>query len=151
MYNIKFITARDNEFRSVKNIRTAVFTKEQGASAEDEFDELDSISDFALLCDEGKAIGTARMTHTEKGFKIGRIAVLKEQRGKGYGDLLVRIVTRRAFEKGADKVYVDAQNYAVPFYKKIGFKVIGEELVDRGLPHIPMSITEEEFYGKQEN
>lgn len=149
MYNIKFITSKNDEFEAVKSIRTAVFTNEQGANADEEFDEYDANADFALLYDNGQAVGTARIVQTEKGCKIGRIAILKEYRGKGYGGLLVRVITRRAFEKGISVVFVDAQNYAVPFYEKIGFRVIGDELIDRGLPHIPMSIDEEQFYGKE--
>lgn len=147
MCNIKFIKSNDSEFDFVKRIRTAVFTDEQGADSATEFDNYDSAADFALLYDTDKPVGTARVVKLNKGFKIGRIAVLKECRGKGYGAVIVRAVLEKAFEKGADTVYVDAQNYAVPFYEKIGFKVIGNEITDRGLPHIPMIIEKENYYG----
>lgn len=150
MYNIKFIKSSDTEFEYVKCIRTAVFTKEQGADAQTEFDEYDSLADFALLFDSDRPVGTARVVRLDKDFKIGRIAILKEYRGKGYGAVIVRAVLEKAFQKGADKVYVDAQNYAVPFYEKIGFKVIGDEITDRGLPHIPMMIEKENDYGEKE-
>lgn len=147
MKSIKFIKAFDSEFESVRSIRTAVFTNEQGADAGGEFDSLDSTADFVLLYDGKSAAATARVVLIDKGYKIGRIAVLKEYRGKGYGNAVVRAVTEKAFEKGAHEVFVDAQNYAVPFYEKIGFKVIGEELIDRGLPHIPMCVEKEKYYG----
>lgn len=150
MYNIKFIKSSDTEFEYVKCIRTAVFTNEQGADAQTEFDEYDSLADFALLFDSDRPVGTARVVRLDKDFKIGRIAILKEYRGKGYGAVIVRAVFEKAFQKGADKVYVDAQNYAVPFYEKIGFKVIGDEITDRGLPHIPMMIEKENDYGEKE-
>lgn len=150
MYNIKFIKSSDTEFEYVKCIRTAVFTNEQGADAQTEFDEYDSLADFALLFDSDRPVGTARVVRLDKDFKIGRIAILKEYRGKGYGAVIVRAVLEKAFQKGADKVYVDAQNYAVPFYEKIGFKVIGDEIKDRGLPHIPMMIEKENDYGEKE-
>lgn len=151
MVNIKFITSKDDDYKFVKNIRTAVFTDEQGADADKEFDSLESISDFALLYENENAVATARLVKTAGGHKIGRIAVLKQYRGRGYGDTVVRAVTQRAFDYGADTVYVDAQNYAVPFYEKIGFKAVGRELMDRGLPHIPMSVSREEYYGKEKD
>lgn len=147
MYNIKFITSDADEFENVKSIRTTVFTNEQGADALTEFDELDSTSDFALLYEGENAVATARVVKTDKGYKIGRIAVLSKCRGKGYGDIIVRAVTEKAFSYGTENVYVDAQNYAVPFYEKIGFSVIGDEIIDRGLPHIPMRIEKENYYG----
>jgi ElaA protein len=149
MYNLKFITAQDSDYEKVKSIRTAVFTNEQGANANQEFDTYDETATFVLLFDEGEAVATARVVVMEKGYKIGRIAVLKQCRGKGYGAVVVRAVTENAFENGADIVYVDSQNYAVPFYQKIGFDVIGDELIDRGLPHIPMSIEKDRYYGKK--
>lgn len=135
---IDFFDSSAAEFEFVKSIRTCVFTNEQGADADSEFDEYDSTSLFALLYDENEPVGTARIAKTAAGFKIGRIAILKSCRGKGYGADIVSAVTDKAFEMGADKVFVDAQNYAVPFYEKLGFKVTGTEIVDRGLPHIPM-------------
>lgn len=135
---IDFFDSSAAEFEFVKSIRTCVFTNEQGADADSEFDEYDSTSLFALLYDENEPVGTARITKTAAGFKIGRIAILKSCRGKGYGADIVSAVTDKAFEMGADKVFVDAQNYAVPFYEKLGFRVIGAEITDRGLPHIPM-------------
>ena len=135
---IDFFDSSAAEFEIVKAIRTCVFTNEQGADADNEFDEYDKTSLFALLYEGDKPVGTARIAETAAGIKIGRIAILKECRGKGYGTDIVKAVTDRAFDMGADKVLVDAQNYAVPFYEKLGFKVIGAEITDRGLPHIPM-------------
>ena len=122
---IDFFDSSAAEFEIVKAIRTCVFTNEQGADADNEFDEYDKTSLFALLYEGDKPVGTARIAETAAGIKIGRIAILKECRGKGYGADIVKAVTDRAFDMGADKVLVDAQNYAVPFYEKLGFKVIG--------------------------
>ena len=136
---IDFFDSSAAEFEIVKSIRTCVFTNEQGADADSEFDRYDSTSLFALLYDDkNEPVGTARIAKTDAGFKIGRIAILKECRGKGFGADIVRAVTEKAFEMGADKVLVDAQNYAVPFYERLGFKITGSEITDRGLPHIPM-------------
>ena len=119
---IDFFDSSAAEFEIVKAIRTCVFTNEQGADADNEFDEYDKTSLFALLYEGDKPVGTARIAETAAGIKIGRIAILKECRGKGYGADIVKAVTDRAFDMGADKVLVDAQNYAVPFYEKLGFK-----------------------------
>lgn len=135
---IDFFDSSAVEFEAVKVIRSCVFTNEQGADADSEFDEYDKTSLFALLYEDDKPVGTARIAETAEGIKIGRIAILKECRGKGYGADIVNAVTDKAFDMGADRVFVDAQNYAVPFYEKLGFKVIGAEIIDRGLPHIPM-------------
>lgn len=39
----------------------------------------------------------------------------------------------------------DAQNHAVNFYEKLGFRICGRELVDRGIVHTPMCIDKGDF------
>ena len=77
--------------------------------------------------------------------KIGRIAVLKEYRGKHYGATVVNAVVAKSIEAGAERIYVDAQNHAVNFYEKLGFRICGRELVDRGIVHTPMCIDKGDF------
>jgi len=143
MFKISLITADHDNFQYVKDIRTSVFVDEQGIDSSLEFDRFDKVAApalFALLEDEGAAAATARLVLTEKGYKLGRVAVLKEFRGMGYGDAVVRTLLEKAFSLGAQEVFMDAQNHAVPFYEKIGFKIVGGEITDRGLNHIQMSI-----------
>lgn len=143
MYKIEFITSLDSRFCDVKRIRTTVFTNEQGAKADEEFDKYDNTADFALVVDEkGNIAGTGRVALTDKGYKIGRIAILKEYRGQHLGDMLVKALIQKAQQKGAKAVFVDSQLHAVAFYEKIGFAPCGQQIIDRGLEHIPMKYGE---------
>ena len=45
-------------------------------------------------------------------------------------------VAREAF--GADKIYLETQTYALGFHEKQGFRVISEEFLLDGLPHVMM-------------
>lgn len=147
MAEIKFYLKTDPEFILVKSIRMKVFVEEQGAIGSEELDELDSMSLFAVLYDGSSAAATARISETDKGLKIGRIAVLKEYRGRGFGKAVAAAVCRKGFDAGADRIYVDAQNHAVPFYEKLGFRICGRELTDRGLLHTPMCADKGDFCG----
>lgn len=144
---IKLFRNTDSAFESVMNIRTAVFEKEQGAIAEEEFDCYDSDDKtvYALVYDDKAPVATGRIAQTENGFKIGRIAVLKSQRGRGTGSVLVNLLCNEAFDMGAEVVYVDAQLHAVGFYEGLGFVPTGQpEIVDRGIKHLPMRKTYED-------
>ena len=77
-------------------------------------------------------------------FQI-KIAVLKDYRGRRYGAQIVNAVVAKSIEAGADRVYVDAQNHAVNFYEKLGFRICGTELIDRGIAHTPMCIDKGDF------
>jgi predicted GNAT family N-acyltransferase len=138
---IEFVNSSSFEFKYVMAIRNTVFELEQGAIAEEEIDDYDKSNDtvYALIYDGDEPVATGRIAQTDKGYKIGRIAVMKSQRGKGVGALLVNTLCDKAVQMGADNVLVDSQLHAVPFYKKQGFEVISDnEIIDRGIRHLPM-------------
>lgn len=151
MDSIKFLRYGDPEFALVKSIRIQVFVTEQGIDAKQEFDEHDRNSLFALLYDGGSAVATARVCEIPQGrLKIGRIAVLPDYRKKHCGSRIVNAVLQKSFATGVDRVYVDAQVHAVPFYEKLGFRITGTQIVDRGLYHIPMCVDKGDFNGERE-
>jgi predicted GNAT family N-acyltransferase len=138
---IEFIKSSDSDFEKVMFIRNTVFEKEQGAILEEEIDEYDNSNEtvYALIYDGEDAVATGRIAHTPKGYKIGRIAVMKSQRGKGVGAVLVNTLCDKSRQLGASDVFVDSQLHAVEFYKKQGFEIISnEEIIDRGIRHLPM-------------
>lgn len=120
-------------------IREEVFVKEQEYPIELEFDEADENCWHLVLTDNEKAIATARLLKLSEGvFKPGRIAVLKEYRGKNIGAELLTLIIEKAKEMGAKELHIGAQTYAVGFYEKFGFKTTGEEYMDEHIPHIDM-------------
>lgn len=145
MFKVRLITSGEEGFDDVQRIRKTVFVDEQGVDKEDEYDRFDIYGApalFAVLYDGDDYAGTARLIINEEGYKIGRVAVLKKYRGKGYGDVLVRTLVAKAFSMGAKEVLVHSQLQVIPFYEKIGFVVCGEELIDSGILHKPMKISE---------
>ncbi|MGN0523484.1 MAG: GNAT family N-acetyltransferase [Eubacterium sp.] len=138
---IEFIDYMSADFSQVMAIRNAVFENEQGAIPEQELDEYDSSAQtvYALAFENGKAIATGRIAKIPDGFKIGRIAVTKQCRGKGVGKDLVTALCDKAIQMGAKEIYVDSQLHAVGFYEGLGFKLISNnEIIDRGIKHLPM-------------
>lgn len=122
-----------------REIREEVFVREQEYPIELEFDEADENCWHLVLTDNEKAIATARLLKLNEGvFKPGRIAVLKEYRGKNIGAELLTLIIEKAKEMGAKELHIGAQTYAVGFYEKFGFKTTGEEYMDEHIPHIDM-------------
>lgn len=122
-----------------REIRTEVFVKEQEYPIELEFDEADRDCWHLVLKDGDRAVATARVIKLSEGvYKPGRIAVLKEYRGKNIGAELLTLIIEKAKEMGAKELHIGAQTYAVGFYEKFGFKTVGEEYMDEHIPHIDM-------------
>lgn len=77
------------EVKQCLDIRIEVFVQEQHFTMEDEIDEKDGPSDHILLLNEVFIpIGTIRWFPPLN--KLGRLAILKEYRGKGLGYKLVK-------------------------------------------------------------
>lgn len=121
---------------AIRAIRQTVFIFEQAVPEELEWDGLDPSCAHALAwTDLGDAIGTARMQ--VKGT-IGRMAVLKNWRGRGVGSTLLQTLLALAAKQGLSRVTLSAQTHAVGFYEQAGFHVIGEPFMDADIPHRKM-------------
>jgi predicted GNAT family N-acyltransferase len=119
-------------------VRRAVFVEEQNVPESIELDGRDSDCWHVLACDgSGKAIGTARM---DSDGKIGRMAVLREYRGRGVGRKILEAMMEYGRSHGMADFHLSAQIDAVDFYKKMGFEPYGEPFEEAGITHVHMRI-----------
>jgi predicted GNAT family N-acyltransferase len=123
-------------------IRLRVFVREQGVPVEIEMDRADKRALHFLALKAGIAVGTARIVMHPRSAKIGRMAVLKTQRGKGIGTTLLKRVIATAKRQGAQKIYLHAQVPVIGFYLGLGFRCVGPVFQEAGIPHRKMVLTE---------
>jgi len=91
---------------AASRIRYAVFVEEQGVPVEIELDEHDAVCIHALAFDGGAAVGTGRLLPDGH---IGRMAVLREFRGRGVGSaILAKLIeaAARRYWSSAQGTYV---------------------------------------------
>ena len=120
----------------IRPVRESVFIHEQAVPKELEWDGLDPRCAHALAWnDQGDAIGTARM---QANGTIGRMAVLKDWRGRGAGRALLEALLDLAGKQRLERVALSAQTHAIGFYERAGFHVVGEPFMDAGIPHRKM-------------
>ncbi len=119
----------------IRMIRNRVFTDEQQVDPDLDFDGQDRDALHVLIIYTGKHVGTGRMLNDGH---IGRLAVLKEYRGKGLGAAMVAAVVKAAVHNNLNRVYLGAQKQAVGFYKKMGFSVYGEPYTEANIDHVYM-------------
>jgi predicted GNAT family N-acyltransferase len=82
--------------------------------------------------------------------KIGRMAVLKEYRGKGVGKRLLRRAVARAKQLGARTIYLNAQVSVIGFYEKLGFRAVGRMFDEAGIAHRKMILERRKFNRKED-
>ena len=119
-----------------KMIRETVFIEEQKFKIE--FDDTDDIATHIVMYLDNQPVGCCRLFKQDNEYHIGRIAVLKPYRGKGYGEKILLNAERVAKEKGADSISLSAQVRASGFYEKLGYKKHGEIYFDEYCEHIAM-------------
>lgn len=123
--------------KEAKEIRETVFVKEQGFK--EEFDSIDNISTHLVAFDGEKAAGTCRYYQDENGgYYLGRLAVMKEYRGKGVGAALVRAAEKSISSKGGKVLKLHSQLRAKSFYEKLGYTSFGKVDFDEECEHIWM-------------
>jgi len=119
-------------------IRRRVFIEEQCIDEDVEMDGKDAEALHLVVYDGERPVATGRMRLVDNQALIGRVAVLEEERGKGYGDFAMRVLIWQAAEMRYDRQIVHAQLEVAGFYKKLGFKPVGEEYEEAGITHITM-------------
>ena len=119
----------------LRRIREKVFIAEQAVPPELEWDTEDAQAVHFLAYEGDYAIGTARLLPDGQ---IGRVSVLKDWRGLNVGDALLAAVIAEAERRGLNEQRLSAQVQATPFYERHGFRILSEEYLDAGIPHVDM-------------
>ena len=116
-------------------IRFTVFVEEQGVPRDIELDAMDTQCLHAICFHGDQAVGTGRLLPDGH---IGRMAVLKEWRGRGIGGFILNTLVEKARERGDREVVLSAQLHATAFYRAHGFVEEGVQYLEAGIPHQDM-------------
>ena len=90
--------------------------------------------------EDGIPVGTGRAHfNSAEEAQIRYMAVEENQRGNGTGGLILKELEKRAKEKGAKYVILNARDSAVSFYEKHGYKLIQKShTLFNTIPHFLM-------------
>lgn len=121
----------------ILRIRVDVFVVEQEC-AYPELDGRDLEPDTEMLWweEDGAPLATLRILREGGDVRIGRVVTAAEARGRGLSGALMR----EAVARHADSVIrLDAQAHLRQWYARFGFAVTGDEFLEDGIPHVPMT------------
>lgn len=120
-------------------VRHEVFIEEQGFSMDQ--DKTDSTAIHVVIYDDGKPVATARTFPKEDEadcYTIGRVAVLKQYRGRGLGAMIMEKIEDEIRKRGISNAYLSSQDHAVEFYKSVGYTPYGDWYYDEHCLHMKM-------------
>ena len=121
-----------------QRIRTKVFIEEQGFK--DEFDKIDRKAIHLVCFENEKPTATCRIFKGEADgeYILGRLAVIKEYRGKNIGAKMIESAENTVRLKNGKYIILHSQLQAKVFYSKQGYTEFGEVEDEEGCPHIWM-------------
>jgi predicted GNAT family N-acyltransferase len=144
---VKIIQAENQDMiKKLYRLRFEVFVKEQKVPAELENDEYDKKAYHVLAIEEksGECIACGRVIIEDDRARIGRVAVKKDYRKKGYGKKICLKLIEIAQKYNVKDIGLDAQLPVTGFYKKLGFKEYGNVFLEANMEHIAMKLTDME-------
>lgn len=133
--------AGPQDMDAVFELRRIVFIEGQNVPEELERDEYDASAIHLIALQGDRPVGTARLLLKGDVGKIGRVAVLADQRGLGMGKALMRAALDELRVEKKREARLAAQTHALSFYEALGFVAEGPEFMDAGIPHRDMVLT----------
>jgi len=127
--------------RQAFTIRRRVFIEEQHVTEAIEFDQYDRLDAdclHVLIHHNSVPAATGRVRFIDQSAKLERICVLKPYRQYGLGKRVIAALEAMAIEKKVSQCLLHGQTHAIPFYERLGYKVVSEEFIEDGIPHVEM-------------
>lgn len=124
--------------QEARDIRTRVFIEEQGF--ENEYDATDGVAAHIVAFRDDSPVGVCRVFRekTQGAYVLGRLAVLKEHRGKGIGAAVVTEAEKYVKQIGGSELKLHSQLTATGFYERLGYEQFGSVEYEEDCPHIWM-------------
>lgn len=132
------VATKQEHFVDAFRIRARVFVGEQQVPVNLEIDEYDHYASIFVAYSEGRPLGTGRVVIKGNKAKIGRVAVVKKNRGSGVGSQIILAIINYLKDRHVQEVQLGAQLSALKFYEKLGYKAYGEIYSEAGIEHIMM-------------
>ena len=137
-YKLKEL-ASPEDWKSFHEIREKSLFLERGKIGiyqQDHPDERNPQNHPLIFLLDGKPIGVLRLDELEDGIiGLRRVAIIKEQRNKGHGSVMIKLVEEYAFNKlNANKIISNVDSGALNFYLKHGYSERAEDIHSEAIP-----------------
>ena len=136
-----FAELNTNQLYNVLQLRSEVFVVEQDCVYQD-LDGKDQKAIHIIGTKNDKIVAYTRIFKAGDYLEqtsIGRVVVKDGERKHGYGlDIMKASIKAVTTQFGETTIALSAQTYLKQFYNSLGFKEVGEEYLEDGIPHVMM-------------
>ena len=114
------------EWETYYDLRYRVLREPLGKERGSERHEGDASGIHFALSENGNMLAIARLDKVDDTVcQVRFVAVESDQQGKGLGKLIMDAVEERGRSEGYLKLVLHARDYALPFYEKLGYTLVG--------------------------
>lgn len=125
----EYIDYKSEIFKQVIELRYKILFEPYGKIEKYDYDDLDPISEHLIALDNGKVAGYSRLTNYDGKGEITNVVVNPEYINQGIGSKMIKRHIIRAQNLNINGLCLHARIDTVEFYKKAGFKCIGEVFI----------------------
>lgn len=117
------------------SVRIQGMNRQHNISLREEFDEYDGDGTrYIVLLDSGYPVATCRFYETAcDRVTLGRVVVLPDYRGRGVGRMVLDEAEKWICSLGYRRIDIESRITAVEFYRKAGFEIENETVVQSGV------------------
>jgi len=133
---IKQIDHGTKEYIQMLELRTEILRRPLGLNFTKE--ELSREHEDILIAafEEEKMLGCCLLTRVDnKRVRLRQMAVQNNLQGKGIGAAMMNYAENVARDAGYSKMIMHARKSTMDFYKKLGYKIVGDEFEEITIPH----------------
>jgi predicted GNAT family N-acyltransferase len=114
------------EWKLYYDLRYRILRKPLNQPIGSEQNDGDATGEHFALFENGKIQAIARLDFIENNeAQVRFVAVETDLQGKGYGKKIMEAVENRCIEKNGSKLILHARDYAVLFYQRLNYQLIG--------------------------
>ena len=146
MYSNEYVIrapATDTEWEAYYDLRYRILREPLLKPRGSEKNERDATGIHFALFSEGRILAIGRLDQAEPGVAQARfVAVESDQQGNGLGRIVMNVIEECARARGNYSIVLHARDYALPFYEKLGYKIVEKS-------HLLFGVLQHYFMQKQ--
>lgn len=120
------IPQTQQEWDSYYDLRYRILREPLGKERGSERNEGDETATHFALFENKELLAVARLDRVDETTCQARfVAVESHLQGKGYGKKIMTALENEAIALGYEKLVLHARDYALPFYEKLGYTLVG--------------------------
>lgn len=126
-------------YSNVLDLRQSVLRAPLGLNLMDEDLDEDRDQYIVVGCNQDEVVACLMLKIVNKDtIKFRQMAVTAEYQQHGFGSMLVHYAENFCLLNEYTQIELHARKYAVPFYLKLDYNLVGEEFEEVGIPHYKM-------------